>query len=91
LGENFGLFLGGMFVFGLILTIQRAQTRKFLEKGGENAQKNDGKVHKKYVFVRKRYKNIRILDIQLARLCENAPLAAGACFTAEIAEIVDFF
>jgi len=61
-----------MFVFGLVLTILRAQTRKFGEKEGKNVQENDGKVHKKYVFVRKKYKNIRILDIRLARLCEKS-------------------
>jgi len=69
LGENFGLFLGVMFVFGLILTILFAQTRKFGEKGGKNVRKNDEKVHKKYIFVRKKYRNVRILDIRLARLC----------------------
>jgi len=51
-----------MFVFSSILTILRAQTRKFGEKGGKNVQKNDENVHKKYIFVRKKYKNIRIFD-----------------------------
>ena len=53
---NFGWFLGGMFVFGSILTIYVNQMRKFWEKGGKNVRKNDGKVRKKYVFVRKKYK-----------------------------------
>jgi len=39
LGENFGWFLGGMFVFGLILVILRAQTRKFGEKEGKKVLK----------------------------------------------------
>ena len=77
-GGNFGWFLGGMFVFGSILTIYVNQMRKFWEKGGKNVRKNDGKVRKKYTFVRKKYKNIRILDIGLARLC--APLAHSSWF-----------
>jgi len=38
-GEKFGWILGVMFVFGLILTILRAQTRKFWEKGGKKVPK----------------------------------------------------
>jgi len=75
-----------MFVFGLIRTILRAQTRKFWEKEGKNVLKNDGKVLKKYVFVRKRYRNIRILNMRLARLCENSEAMATADF-ADFAEI----
>ncbi len=58
-----------MFVFGLILTILRAQTRKFGEKGGKNVQKSDEKVHKKYTFVRKKHKNIPIFDILSFETC----------------------
>ena len=34
-GGKFWVFLGGMFVFGLILTVLNAQTRKFGEKVGK--------------------------------------------------------
>ena len=52
---NFGWFLGGMFVFGRILTVLFAQTRKFGEKVEKNAQKSDEKV-RDFVFL---FKKIR--------------------------------
>ncbi len=74
MGENFGLFLGVMFVFGLILTILRAQTRKLAKKGGKNVQKSDEKVRKITFLYGKNTKTYGFstkVIFKLARLCEN--------------------